>query len=195
MQLASSCATRRFSSRLRATSAALPACALSRGKQPCARVFSTGFKLAAKHEAKEGSNLPLKGQFPSILPLPKPPPRQNGTPPTISTRDIEKYVRPLYSRGWGLSPILPNGNGIAVLRKRFEFGSAEALEAFLADLSEYEESKQVRFRSVQLNCRRTQLKFILAPCKDECVCGPTCRLGQYVDARRPKKNVRRRRKG
>jgi hypothetical protein len=54
-------------------------------------------------------------------------------------------VQPLYSRGWGLSPILPNGNGIAVLRKRFEFGSAEALEEFLAGLSQYEEKKQVRF--------------------------------------------------
>jgi hypothetical protein len=160
MQLAfrtASCATRRFSS----TSAALPACALSHGKQPCARLFSTRFKLAAKHEAKEGTNMPLKGQFSSILPLPKPPPRQKGTPPTISTRDIEKYVQPLYSRGWGLSPILPNGNGIAVLRKRFEFGSAEALEAFLADLSEYEGSKQVRFRSVRLHGRRTYETKIL----------------------------------
>jgi pterin-4a-carbinolamine dehydratase len=51
-------------------------------------------------------------------------------------------VQPLYSRGWGLSPILPNGNGIAVLRKRFDFWSAEALEEFLADLNKYEKKKQ-----------------------------------------------------
>jgi hypothetical protein len=50
----------------------------------------------------------------------------------------------LYLRGWGLSPILPNGNGIAVLRKRFDFVSAEALQTFLAGLSEYEEKKHVR---------------------------------------------------
>jgi len=48
----------------------------------------------------------------------------------------------------GLSPILPNGNGIAVLCKRFEFASADGLEEFLADLSEYEEKKQVRLRSI-----------------------------------------------
>jgi hypothetical protein len=54
----------------------------------------------------------------------------------------------LYARGWGLSPILPNGNGIAVLRKRFDFGSAKALKEFLADLGKYEEKKQVRFHSV-----------------------------------------------
>lgn len=41
------------------------------------------------------------------------------------------------------SRILPNGNGIiAVSRKRFEFGNPEALEGFLADLSEYEEKKK-----------------------------------------------------
>jgi len=51
-------------------------------------------------------------------------------------------VKPLYLRGWGLCPILPNGNGIAVLRKRFDFASAGSLEQFLADLNEYEEKKQ-----------------------------------------------------
>lgn len=66
---------------------------------------------------------------------------------TSNNHEIEEYVQPLYSRGWGLSPILPNGNGIAVLRKRFEFASAEALEEFLAGLSQYEEKKQVRFFS------------------------------------------------
>lgn len=39
---------------------------------------------------------------------------------------------------------MPNGNGIAVLRKRYEFANAEDLEAFLADLREYEEEKKVR---------------------------------------------------
>ena len=161
MQLAfrtTSGATRRFSSRLRISSVVPPASALLRGKQPCARFSSTGFKLAAKDEVKEGTNMPPKGQFSSVLPLPAPPPPTKGTSPTISTHDIEKYVQPLYSRGWGLCPILPNGNGIAVLRKRFEFGSAEALEAFLADLSEYEKKKQVRFRFFRLHRRRTRPK-------------------------------------
>ena len=54
-------------------------------------------------------------------------------------------MQPLYARGWGLFQILPNGNGIAVLRKRFEFAYAKALATFLADLSKYEEKKQVRF--------------------------------------------------
>jgi len=57
----------------------------------------------------------------------------------------------LYARGWGLSPILPNGNGIAVLRKRFEFASADGLEEFLADLSGYEEKMHVRLRSIQFH--------------------------------------------
>jgi hypothetical protein len=39
-----------------------------------------------------------------------------------------------------------------VLRKRFDFGSAEAVEEFLADISEYEEKKQVFFHSIQLQC-------------------------------------------
>jgi len=38
---------------------------------------------------------------------------------------------------------LPNGNGIAVLRKRFEFANVEALEGFLADLSDEEKSRSV----------------------------------------------------
>ncbi|KAF8494831.1 hypothetical protein F5888DRAFT_1805159 [Russula emetica] len=84
-------------------------------------------------------------QSSSIRPLPTPPPPPKGTPPIINTHDIKQYVQPLYARGWGLSPILPNGNGIAVLRKRFEFANAEALEGFLV-----EEKKQVRSHFVQL---------------------------------------------
>ena len=143
-----SCATRHFSFRPQINSVFLSASALSRNKRPCVRLSSTasGFNSTAKHEVKEDADTPPKSQFSSIRPLPTPPPRLKGTPPTISTRDIEDYVQPLYSRGWGLSPILPNGNGLAVLRKRFEFGSAEALEEFLADLGEYEEENQVRFR-------------------------------------------------
>jgi hypothetical protein len=50
----------------------------------------------------------------------------------------------------GLSGILPNGNSIAVLNKRFEFENAEDLKGFLADLSGYEEKKhwQTRSRSI-----------------------------------------------
>ncbi len=83
-------------------------------------------------------------KFQSVRPLLTPPPPSTGTPPTINTCDIEEYIQPLYSRGWGLSPILPNENGIAVLRKRFDLVSAEALQTFLAGLSEYEEKKHVR---------------------------------------------------
>lgn len=78
----------------------------------------------------------------SLDPLPDPPQPLKGTPSIISTRDIGEYIEPLYSRGWGLVPILPNGNGIPVLRKRFEFTSADALQDFLADLREYEEKKR-----------------------------------------------------
>jgi hypothetical protein len=124
-----------------------PASSLSRTKQLCTRLSSTGSKSAAKNQVKNGGNTALKNQFSSIRPLPTPPPRLKGTPPIIGTDDIEQYVQPLYARGWGLSPILPNGNGIAVLRKRFEFGSAEGLRRFLGDLSEYEEGKQVRLHS------------------------------------------------
>ena len=143
-----SCATRRFPCRPQINSVFPSASALSRSKRPCARLSSTasGFNSTAKHEVKEDADTHQKSQFSSIRPLPTPPPRTKGTPPTISTHDIEEYVQPLYSRGWGLSPILPNGNGLAVLRKRFELGSAEALEEFLADLGEYEEENQVRFR-------------------------------------------------
>ena len=151
MQFASrtaSCATRRFPCRPQINSVFHSSSALSRSRRPCARLSSTaaGFKSTAKRDVKEDADTPPKSQFSSICPLPTPPPRTKGTPPTISTHDIEEYVQPLYSRGWGLSPILPNGNGLAVLRKRFEFGSAEALEEFLADLGEYEEENQVRFR-------------------------------------------------
>jgi hypothetical protein len=141
----SCCATRRFPTRLKTSSVVLSASALSHGNQLCARLSSNGPKSAATNEVKREADTLPKNQFSSVRPLPTPPRALKGTLPTISTHDIEKYVQPLYSRGWGLSPILPNGNGIAVLRKRFEFWSAEALEGFLADLSKYEEKKQVRF--------------------------------------------------
>ena len=96
-----------------------------------------------KRAAKSTQKLPQTTLTP-LDPLPAPPPSLKGTPPIISTRDIEEYIQPLYSRGWGLAPILPNGNGIPVLRKRFEFASVDALQDFLADLREYEEKKQVR---------------------------------------------------
>ena len=96
-------------------------------------------KKAAKSEQKLGQTTSS-----SLDPLPAPPPPLKGTPLIVSTRDIEEFILPLYSRGWGLAPILPNGNGIPVLRKRFEFASTDALQDFLADLRAYEEKKQVR---------------------------------------------------
>lgn len=144
-----SCATRRPSFLIKTSPVVPPAGSLSRGnlKQLCIRLSSTaGHKPAAKNQIKnDGANTPPKSQFPSIRPLPTPPPPQKSTPPTISTDDIEQYVQPLYARGWGFSRLLPNGNGIAVLRKRFEFANAKALTGFLADLRKYEETKQVRF--------------------------------------------------
>lgn len=145
---AASGATRRRSFLLKTSPVVPPASSLSRGKQLCIRLSSTGHKSAAKNQIKNGANTPPKSQeFSSIRPLPTPPPPRKGTPPTINTHDIEQYVQPLYVRGWGLSRTLPNGNGIAVLHKRFEFANAEALEGFLADLSEYEEKKKVRSHS------------------------------------------------
>jgi hypothetical protein len=144
-----SCAIRRRSFLLKTSPVVPPASSLSHTKQLCIRLSSTaaGHKLAAKDQIKNGANNTLpKSRFSSIRPLPTPPPPPKGTPPTITTHDIEQYVQPLYARGWGLSlsGILPNGNGIAVLRKRFEFANAEAVEGFLADLRKYEEKKQVR---------------------------------------------------
>jgi hypothetical protein len=123
-------------------------------------------KKAAKSVQRLRPTMPA-----SLDPLPDPPQPLKGTPSIISTRDIGEYIEPLYSRGWGLVPILPNGNGIPVLRKRFEFTSADALQDFLADLREYEEKKRVRHSShsgpilfVSLNCissttrRRTCLR-------------------------------------
>lgn len=115
-----------------------PANSLSIGKQLCIRLSSTGRKS--------------KSEFSSLNPLPTPPPPPKGRPLIINTHDIEQYVQPLYARGWELSGI---GNSIAVLRKRFEFADAEALEGFLADLSEYEEKKKVRslpFQPFHLSC-------------------------------------------
>jgi hypothetical protein len=150
-----SCAIRRRSFLLKTSPVVPPASSLSHAKQLCIRLSSTaaGHKSAAKDQIKNGANNTLpKSRFSSISsisPLPTPPPPPKGTPPTITTHDIEQYVQPLYARGWGLSrsEILPNGNGIAVLRKRFEFANAEPVEGFLADLREYEEKKQVRSHS------------------------------------------------
>ena len=157
-----SCAIRRRSFLLKTSPVVPPASSLSHAKQLCIRLSSTaaGHKSAAKDQIKNGANNTLpKSRFSSISPLPTPPSPPKGTPPTITTHDIEQYVQPLYARGWGLSrsEILPNGNGIAVLCKRFEFVNAEAVEGFLVDLRKYEEKKQVRSHSVstfslQLSC-------------------------------------------
>ena len=132
-----SSATSRLPSLLQTGQAVSPAVFLSYRKQICTRLSSTESKSAAKGTVKNAPS-----------PLPSPPPPPKSMPPTITTPDIEEYVQPLYLRGWGLCPILPNGNGIAVLRKRFDFASARSLKQFLADLDEYEEKEQVR--SVQL---------------------------------------------
>lgn len=137
-------ATRHSSPLLQLCSTAHPATSFSRGKHICARLSSTDSTSAAKSKTpKSEANAP-KHKHSFVHPLPKPPPPLKGTPAIICTRDVEKYIQPLYSRGWGLSPILPNGNGIPVLRKRFDFGGTQALETFLVALSEYEEKKQVR---------------------------------------------------
>jgi hypothetical protein len=135
-----------------------PTIAFSRSQQICIHFSSTDTTSAAKEKVSKDETSVPKNEFSSVRPLPPPPPRQKGTPPTISTHDIEEYIQPLYSRGWGLSPILPNGNGIAVLRKRFDFASAEALETFLAGLAEYEEKKQVCLSSSGLLRSSTQIK-------------------------------------
>ena len=129
--------TRRSLHFLRTSTAARSLIATSRPQRISARLSST-----VKNPVENDPD-PRKNESSSVRPLPTPPPRPKRTPPTISTRDIEEYVQPLYARGWELAPILPNGNGIPVLRKRFDFASAEALQAFLADLREYEEREQV----------------------------------------------------
>jgi hypothetical protein len=107
------------------------------------RQSSSNHTSAVKKAAKSKQRPPPTSSS-SLNPLPDPPLPLKGTPSIISTRDIGEYIEPLYSRGWGLTPILPNGNGIPVLRKRFEFTSVDALQDFLADIREYEEKKQVR---------------------------------------------------
>jgi len=139
-----SCATRHSSPLLRFSSTARQTTSPTLGKRICARLSSTDSTSAAKSNPPKSEASAPKHKFSSVHPLPKPPLAPKGTPPTISTRDVEKYIQPLYSRGWGLSPILPNGNGIPVLRKRFDFASAQVLETFMVALSEYEERKQVR---------------------------------------------------
>jgi hypothetical protein len=115
----------------------------------------SGAQIRSQESIKNGVNTPPKSQFfSSIRPLLTPPAPPKGTPVTINARDIEQYVQPLYARRWRLffSQILSNGNGIiAVSRKRFEFGNPEALERFLADLSEYGRKKKVRPFSFHLN--------------------------------------------
>ena len=139
-----SCATRRRSPLLKPSPVVRPASSLFRGKQLCVRLSSTEHKSGPKNHIKNRANTPPKSHSPSVRPLPTPPPPLKGTPLIINTHDIEQYVQPLYARGWGLSQILPNGNGIAVLQKRFDFANAKALGGFLAGLSEYEKKKQVR---------------------------------------------------
>lgn len=131
----------------------------------------------------------------SLDPLPDPPPPFKETPSIISTRDIGQYIEPLYSRGWGLTPILPDGNGIPVLRKRFEFTSADALQDFLADLREYEEKKQVRPSSQPHSHAPSSSCGLIAfpaPREDERIGGPTLRTRQYVDTRSEKAETGRR---
>ncbi|KAI0305619.1 hypothetical protein B0F90DRAFT_1815213 [Multifurca ochricompacta] len=113
---------------------------VSRGQQVSIRFLSTEPTVAAK--TFRAGNRPRNNKLLSVPSLPPPPSRLKGTPSIISTRDIEEYVQPLYLRGWGLAPILPNGNGIAVLRKRFDFANAEALHEFMTALREYEENQQ-----------------------------------------------------
>jgi hypothetical protein len=119
----------------------------SRGQRICTRLSTTDSTSVAKEKVLKDNTSAPENKLSSVPPLPPPPPSEKGTPPIINTRDIEEYIQPLYSRGWGLSPILPNGNGIAVLRRRFDFASEKALKTFLAGLKEYEETKQVRFHS------------------------------------------------
>jgi len=119
------------------------------------RPSPTDATSVVKKAAKSEQKLPWS----SLDPLPAPPPPLKGTPPIINTSDIEEYIQPLYLRGWGLAPILPNGNGIPVLRKRFEFASADALQEFLADLREYEGKNQVRSPS------RTTLRPPTSSCR------------------------------
>jgi len=103
-------------------------------------------RFSSTESSKKVTNAP-KDKLSSVRSLPAPPPPPpKGTLPIITSRDVKKYVQPLYSRGWGLHPILP-GEDIAALDKRFEFMSAQALQAFLADLSEYERKEQHHART------------------------------------------------
>ncbi len=127
-----------------------------RGRHISTRQSPTKHTSVVKKATKSEQKLPQTTSS-SLDPLPALPPPLKGTPPIINTRDIEEYIQPLYSRGWGLTPILPNGNGIPVLRKRFEFASADALQEFLADLREYEGKNQVR-SSLRTTLRRQPLR-------------------------------------
>jgi len=142
--------------------------------------------LHSEHPASEAKvESAPEHKLSSVQPLPKPPPPLKGTHPTIvCTRDVEEYIQPLYSRGWGLCPILPNGNGIPVLRKRFDFVSARALKTFLVALGEYEESKHVRSMVCLIIGDMTNLNNLPAPRKYKRDRGSTRHPRQHVDARR-----------
>lgn len=132
------------------------------------RQLSTNHTSVVKKAVKSKQRRPPTTSS-SLDPLPDPPLPLKGMPSIISTRDIGEYIEPLYSRGWGLAPILPNGNGIPVLRKRFQFASVDALQDFLADIREYEEKKQVRssWFSLQMSTSSYRLIAFSAPREDE----------------------------
>jgi hypothetical protein len=133
---------------LQASSAICLPKAVSSLQQISTRLSSTATKPI------EDDPSPSTEKLPSISPLPSLPRVPQGAPPTVTTRDIERYVQPLYVRGWALASILPNGNGIAVLRKRFDFTSAGEMQKFLMKLKEYERRKQVCVRTLLLTHER-----------------------------------------
>ena len=138
-----------------------------REKHISTRQLSTNHTSVVKKAVKSKQRRPTTSS--SLDPLPDAPLPLKGTPSIISTRDIREYIEPLYSRGWGLAPILPNGNGIPVLRKRFQFASVDALQDFLTDIREYEEKKQVRssWFSLQMSTSSYRLIAFSAPREDE----------------------------
>ncbi|KAF8494844.1 hypothetical protein F5888DRAFT_606090 [Russula emetica] len=95
---------------------------------------STGHNSEAKNHIKNAANnTPRKASPHLSARFPHRPHHQKAhfrpsTPTTLSST-CNRCMR----AGWGRSPILPNGNGIAVLRKRVEFANAEALEGFLVE--------------------------------------------------------------
>ena len=143
----------------------------SHGKQSSIRFSSTGHKSAANN-MKNGTNTPPKSQY-SFIPTPTPPHHQvarfrPSTRTTLSST-VRETLKLLTVCGWVFSGIFPNGNGIAVLRKRFAFANAlaGALEEFLADVGEYEmEENQVRSHSVStFTCHIPGLSVTLVDCQ------------------------------